>query len=662
MKPMMWGNTNIKTQGSRWMVRGVTLCLWLLVLINGGCFEGETGPTYYGRVIPPSRQEFRWSDGGLPRVFDPALAAAPPDTDATRALFEGLTDYDPQQLTPIAGVALRWESSADKRRWTFYLRRDARWSNGDPVTATDFVRSWRRALRLGELAPHAKLLANIVGAAGETPPEIKTEQASPPQTPAVTANTERTQMPETEARRSAAPLFGAVALSEHTLQVDLQRPDANFPALAAHPAFRPVHESQASADMAAKATEGQPPSNDGHGLVTNGAFRLLALADSGVVLERTNNYWNASAVALERVRFVPARDAEGALAAYRAGDIDAVSNANIEPLALKLLASYKDFRRATFGALTYYDFNRARPPFDDLRVRQAFSLAVDRDRLSDDTLQGASEPAEKFLPEAASATTVGDEPSVPSSRSRSAQATRTTNHPRPSPPDEPDTSPEPPPLNFDPERARSLLAGAGYPDGVGFPRVRLLVNRNDQHRAVAQAVAGMWRNTLGVETEIVVLNWDDYEVAINAGVYDVARRSLVMQTTNEASNLLAMFAPFEVVGAEASNRISDSAGVAMPTPDATSESAVSSAIKGAVQNMPESGVSTAVVGPMIPILTERQAIAELPAIPLYFASSSVLVKPYVTGFDTNLLDAPLLQRVRLDTAWKPASADAGTHY
>src|SRR5437588_12491961 len=149
-----------------WRARlAIMLCVSLLLV--SGCFETEQGELYYGRVRAPQEQEFRWSDGGLPQVFDPALASAPPDTDAVRALFEGLTDYDPQTLAPVAGVATRWESSADKRTWTFYLRHDAHWSNGVPVTAQDFLRSWQRTLRRGERAPHADLLANIVGATQE---------------------------------------------------------------------------------------------------------------------------------------------------------------------------------------------------------------------------------------------------------------------------------------------------------------------------------------------------------------------------------------------------------------------------------------------------------------------------------------------------------------
>src|ERR671913_625722 len=101
--------------------RAVLSLLLVAALAGGGCIENEEGEQFYGRVSVPREQEFRWSDGGLPRVFDPARAAAPPDTDAVRALFEGLTDLDPQSLKPVAGVAARWESAEGERVWTFYL-------------------------------------------------------------------------------------------------------------------------------------------------------------------------------------------------------------------------------------------------------------------------------------------------------------------------------------------------------------------------------------------------------------------------------------------------------------------------------------------------------------------------------------------------------------
>src|SRR5215203_2983523 len=445
---------------------GMCSLVLAICLTHTGCFSTDEPSTYYGKVVVPVAQEFRWSNGGLPQTFDPAFAAAPPDTDAVRALFEGLTDYDPQTLTPVPGVATRWESSNDNRTWIFYLRDNARWSNGEKVTAQDFVRSWERTLKIGPLAPHTELLANIEGAA----PSLSDPHA-----------------------------FGARAINEHVLQVRLQRSDNSFPALVAHPVFRPVKIADAESTQRL----------DSHALISNGAFQLSATENDGVRLERARTYWDDAAVALDRVTFVNTANAEDALSAYEAGEIDAVTNAPFEPLALKLLAPYKDFRRSTFGALTYYGVNTAREPFDDVRVREALALAIDRERISRDDLQGATEAAEKFLPEAMS----GEKPVVEKTEL----------------------------LEHDVNKARDLLADAGYPNGEGFPAIRLLINRNEQQRIVANSIAAMWRAALNIETEIVIRNWDEYEASFKAGDYNIMRRGIVMQTASELVNIRMLF-------------------------------------------------------------------------------------------------------------------------
>ena len=526
---------------------GIFSLLLALCLTHSGCFSSGEPSSYYGKVITPRAQEFRWSNGGLPQTFDPAFAAAPPDTDAVRALFEGLTDYDPQTLAPVPGVASRWESSNDNRVWTFYLRDNARWSNGEKVTAEDFVRSWERTLKIGPLAPHTELLANIEGAA-----------------PTV----------------SAPHPFGARALNEHVLQVTLQRPDNSFPALVAHPVFRPVKVE--AADHTSRL--------DSHDLISNGAFHLSAAGNDGVKLERTKTYWDDASVALDRVTFVNTPDAEDALSAYRSGEIDAITNAPFEPLALKLLTPYEDFRRTTYGALTYYAFNTARQPFDDVRVREALALAIDRERVSRDDLGGATEPAGKFFPDAMS----GEKPVVDKAEL----------------------------LEHDVNKAKELLSEAGYPNGEGFPVIRLLINRNEQQRIVAQSIAAMWRSTLNIETAIEIRNWDEYEAAIKAGDYDIVRRGLVMQTTSELVNLRMLF--------ERDTRALPSPS---PVPEGTARPEPSPPEKLMVE-------------------TETQALKDLRAMPIYFASSYSLVKPYVSGFDVNVLDAPSLKKTRLDTNWK----------
>src|SRR6266511_1628701 len=373
---------------STWLASAL---LAALMLSHAGCFLDEKVEPYYGRVVVPRDQEFHWSDGGLPQTFDPAFAAAPPDTDLVRAIFEGLTDYDPRTLTPVPAVATRWEQSSGGRVWTFYLRDDARWSNGDLVTASDFVRSWRRTIRIGDLAPHTELLANIEGANIEPPgaAAVARMPAMPPQSEKqITTEAGAVSAGRAETLR-ASSRFGVEAVSERVLRVRLRRPDINFPALVAHPVFRPVKLENDTTTTRLEAGE----------LVSNGAFSLVKTESERVLLERAKNYWDKDQVTLQRVEFVSQKDAESALAAYGAGVVDAVTNAAFEPLAIKLLTPYEDFRRTTYGALTYYGFNTTHAPFDDVRVREALAIGIDRDRISADEMGGATEPAKRFLPE-----------------------------------------------------------------------------------------------------------------------------------------------------------------------------------------------------------------------------------------------------------------------
>lgn len=574
----------------------VSLLLLALMLSHAGCFLNEKLERYYGRIVVPRDQEFNWSDGGLPQTFDPAFAAAPPDTDLVRAIFEGLTDYDPHSLGPVPGVAMRWEASNGGRVWTFYLRDDARWSNGDVVTASDFVRSWRRTMRIGDLAPHTELMANIEGARKENPAKV-TEARSPvpiSQTQKQTPNIN----PVANAKAPDTAAFGVEAISDRVLRVRLLRPDLNFPALVAHPVFRPVKLKEESGTNKLEASD----------LVSNGAFSLRKTEAARVLLERATTYWNKDQVTLQQVSFVGEKDAESALAAYRAGEVDAVTNAAFEPLAIKLLTPYEDFHRTTYGALTYYSFNGAREPFDDVRVREALTIAIDRDRISADEMGGATEPAKRFLPE-----------TVPNTQAPVVNKSEV--------------------LEKEYERAKELLAEAGFPGGKDFPRIRLLINRNEQQRLVAQSVATMWRTVLNVETEIVIKNWDEYEAAIREGDYDVVRRGLVMQTTDELTNIRMLFPD----GAQAPGR---PLGKETGSPVA----AVGESAKGK-----ENSLRTAP-----PIETEAQALRDLSAMPIYFASSYSLVKPYVSGFDGNVLDAPSLRTVRINTNWQQPGAAKGS--
>ena len=616
--PQFRNRSQRRDRRGRFSVGAILLLAFFLAALASACsqLEKPTSTPYYAETQPPPKQEFRWSNGKLPRSFDPAKAAAPPETDIVRALYEGLTEIDPATMKEIPGVAEKWTSSDDHRNWTFYLRENARWSNGKPVTAFDFVSSWKRLADLGDKAAHEELLSNIMGfpqampkdtvGPGETTDLFNSLQrqtaaesnvsnsANALVPPTLQARTSNSNMSVNAAPREKGPApvsFGVVAADARTLNVSLLLPDRDFPKLVAHPIFRPIFDS----------AEG-----DGEKLrpnvITNGAFHIASIAADGITLVKSDSYWNRDSVKLERVRFVPYDNAEKALQAYRAGDLDAVTNAEFAPLALKLLEPFQDFRRTTHSALNFYEVNYEKPPFDDRRVREALAIALERERLTEGDLVGSTRPALPFTPFSNTAAAI-----VP-----------------------------------DKERARVLLEEAGYPEGENFPAIRLVVNRNDTQQRIARSVAKMWKQNLNLETDIIVKEPSDLDAARKAGDFDLIRRGVVLPTPDETASFLSIFPSEGPLAVDVSAKH-----------QAVHEQKLKSLGDENSDNA-EKFVADDVAKEMI--LSEEDALFQFHAIPLYFPTSCSLVKPYVAGFEMNGLDAPLLNSVTIDNTWQPKTA------
>jgi len=579
----------------------------------------ENSDSFYAEAVPPRKQEFRWSNGKLPKSFDPAMATAPPETDIVRAVYEGLTDLDSKTLHEVPALAEKWTASADNRTWTFQLRKDAKWTNGEPVTAQDFVRSWKRLAELGDKVPNRNLFDNIMGmrlkpetpSATPTPGEANKETskeepvaqygaAKRPQANEREAPPESQrngQTPETGGvtnKQTEKEKFGIEATSDHELKVSLISPDKDFPRLVANPAFRPVY--------------GDGKYFDGNALniaiVSNGPFSIASSDQNGVVLTRSEKYWNSASVSLESIRFVPAASAEKALDAYKSGDIDAVTNADFEPLALKLLSPYDDFRQATHSALNCYEINGAHIPFTDRRVREALAISIERDRLTENEMKGSTEAAYHFLPY--------------------------------------DTNPASK-LSQDIDRARKLLQSAGYPNGEGFPDIRLVVNRNDTQLRIARSVARMWKQNLNLNAEIIVKETSEMEAVRSSGDFDVIRRGVVFPTVDKQVGFAALF-PNE---RKVENEPTGPAG-SKDTELRQREIRLGGPSGGDPQTAANSSQQTATDE----IATDA-ALFDFRIIPLYFPVSYGLVKPYVQGFELNGLDAPSLKDVRIDSDWQP---------
>ncbi len=609
---------------------GPVAVLVLSAILLSSCTElrQPTVEPFYAETTPPPKQELRWSNGKAPKSLDPARATAAPETDLVRAAYEGLTDLDSRSLREIPGVAERWESSEDLRTWTFHLREDAKWSNGERVTAGDFVASWKRLVSLRERSANSYLFQNIVGMeskAAESGPDEpgdflrqvpadgvisgemlnenvllpRSQMSQPPVGQPGPSPTATPQKPV-----PAPPKFGVEAVDDVTLKVSLELPDKDFPKLVSNPLFRPVYAKGALLD-------GPQPNP---ATVTNGAFVISKIADDGITLERSDTYWNRKSIALEQIRFVPTASAEAALNAYRRGEIDVITNASFEPLALKLLAPYEDFRRTIHSALNFYEFNTAKAPFDDRRVREALAISIDRGKLTEGELEGTNQPALGVFP-------LGER------RNET--------------------------LTLDTVKARDLLEKAGFPDGKNFPLLRLVVNRNDAQQRVARSVIAMWKQNLNIDAVLDVKEASEIENIRQAGDFDLLRRGVVLPTNDELVNI-------ESVTGSAVKEVQKDSVDAVPEERLAGDRPQNSEPADTTGGAVKPAFDGPVIGkqPKIMILTEEDLIYELKIIPLYFPTSYALVKPYIRGFEMNGLDAPSLKEVSIDNDWQPTGGRA----
>ncbi|MCO6439172.1 MAG: peptide ABC transporter substrate-binding protein [Phycisphaerae bacterium] len=475
-------------------------------------------------------------------TLDPARMSWTQDFRVALNIWEGLTTSDSPTTEPVAGAAEFPPSvSADGLSWTFTIRSDARWSNGDPVTAMDFLRGWRRGMEPGTATDYVFLFADHIAGADEyirwrqhgvavltalsraaagwklspeqaealahdeTLPEIRAalhgaDADAPGEQIAKALHDSdldwsafhsrhfELHASELETRFSAV---GIRALDARTLEVRLKEPCPYLLDLTAFPSFLPCHESierlrqrfrgapitgQGLVVYDPQWTKPDYHQNDYPGLITNGPYRLAAWDfKRRARLEVNPFYRDAAATTCRTVDMLVYENLSAALMAYEAGEVDFLPAMDVpydhEIARLAQSGQRPDFKLCHVLATYFFNFNCASPtvngranPFVDARVRRAFALAVDKDALVEHVLRRGDRVAHSLVPPHSIA---GYEP--------------------------------PPGLGYDVDRARALLAEAGYPGGAGLPPVELLYVPADER--VCQAVARMWERDLGVRIE-----------------------------------------------------------------------------------------------------------------------------------------------------------------
>ncbi|MFZ4734977.1 MAG: peptide ABC transporter substrate-binding protein [Bradymonadia bacterium] len=350
-----------------WAALLVATALLALAGCTRSSSEAPSAPTPASARAPGSipfrtpADTFVFAINGEPETLDPGRLRGVPETFIAINLFEGLVEYPRGEGEMVPGVAERWTRSPDGRTYTFSLRKDARWSNGDPVVAEDFRWSWLRVLDRKAASPYADQLYVIAGAEA-----YFTGAQSDPST------------------------VGIRVVDPHTLVVELAYVAPWFLELAAFHTYRPVHRPTVEAF-------GDAWTRPEH-MVSNGAFKLSAwVPNRHVELVRSTTYWDNANVALAGAKVLPIQDSSTMTNLYEGGELDWSGAVDLPSIQLSALARWSGFRQDPYLATYFYRFNVTRPPLGDNRVRRALSLAVDREAI-ERVLEGGHRAATTFVP------------------------------------------------------------------------------------------------------------------------------------------------------------------------------------------------------------------------------------------------------------------------
>lgn len=396
------------------------------------------------------------NNGSEVQSLDPHKIEGVPESNVNRDLFEGLLISDVEGH-PSPGVAEKWENK-DFKVWTFHLRKNAKWSDGTPVTASDFVYSWQRLADPNTASPYASYLqyghiANI---------------------------------DDIIAGKKPATELGVKALDDHTFEVTLGEPVPYFYKLLVHPSVSPVPKSVVE-KFGDKWTQ---PAN----IVTNGAYKLKNwVVNERIVLERNPQYWDNDKTVINQVTYLPISSEVTDVNRYRSGEIDMTYNNMPIELFQKLKKEIpNEVRVDPYLCTYYYEINNQKAPFNDVRVRTALKLALDRDIIVNKVKNQGDLPGYSYTPPYTDgAKLVEPEWFKWSQKKRN-------------------------------EEAKKLLTEAGFTADKPLT-LDLLYNTSDLHKKLAIAVASIWKKNLGANVKLENQEWKTFLDTRHQGAFDVAR-------------------------------------------------------------------------------------------------------------------------------------------
>jgi oligopeptide transport system substrate-binding protein len=442
----------------RWQFDAIIRLMTLLFTVGLGLFLSGCGEGVPDVDDGVANGILLYGNGAEPKTLDPQRATGVTENKIISALIEGLITYHPSDDNlPEAGMAERWEPNEDASSWTFFIREDAYWSNGDPVTANDFLYSYKRMLHPDSPGEYLQMLF-------------------------ILQNGEEFHNGEIEDFAEV----GVTAIDEKTLRLDLIGPTPYFLNMLKHYSWYPVHGPTIEAfggpfDMSGEWTL---PGN----FVGNGPFVLDEWRPNQYLrVVKSPTYWDRDMMRLNAIYFYPVEDDNTEKRMFDSGLLHITGTVPTNDVPV-LKESRPDLIHIDDYLGTYfYRLNVTRPPMDNPLVREALNHAINRQAIVEKVALGDQKPSHAYVP-----------PGFAGFETPEA-------------------------LTFDPEKARALMAEAGYPDGEGFPELYLLFNTSEGHRKIAEAIVAMWNENLGINMQLENKEWKVYLDAQSHLNYDVSR-------------------------------------------------------------------------------------------------------------------------------------------
>jgi oligopeptide transport system substrate-binding protein len=491
------------------------------------------------------RQVLHRGNGAEPQSLDPHKSEGVPESNLQRDLYEGLTIDGPDGIVP--GAASHWEISDDGLVYIFHIRPDGRWSNGDPVTAHDFEFGLRRSVDPKTLSNYSIMLRPILNAeaviAGQLPPES----------------------------------LGVRALDDHTLEIRLSGPTPYFLGVLNHSSAFPVHRATVEKYGDRWARPGR--------LVSNGAYRLRDwVMQSHIVSERNPYYWDNANTTIDEVWYYPIENQSTELQRYRANALDMTYDLPFRQLGWIRSNLPDELQIHEYLGIYYFGINVTREPFrDNVKLRKALNLAIDRDIITSQVTTAGEIPAYGYVPGAAYYEQV-----VPEWAGWT-QAERN-------------------------EEARRLYREAGYSPEQPL-RLQILYNTHENHRTISVAVSSMWKEVLGIDTELINEEWKVYLETRRTKQTTQVYRAGWIGDYNDAYNFL------EILHSESG--LNDSGWSNARYDELLALASQENDRARRAQLMHEA---------------EEIILEELPVIPIYFYVTKRLVKPWVGGYQPHIMD------------------------